>query len=70
MSTRFEMYINEDLNNEELYHYQEIFTALIASGGLRGVKGGQTILHFDRDGIFMGVQLSYWPWRRRKKLDK
>lgn len=44
----------------------EIVTALITSGGLTGVKGGQTIIHFDSEGIFQGVQLSYWPYRRRK----
>lgn len=42
-----------------------IFEALVKSGGLSGVKGGQTILHFDANGVFMGVQLNYWPWRRR-----
>ena len=44
----------------------EIFTALISSGGLTGVKGGKTILHFDGNGEFMAVQLDYMPWRRRK----
>ncbi len=46
--------------------YEEIFEALISSGGLDGVKGGKTIIHFDQDTTFMGVQLDYWPWRRRK----
>lgn len=50
--------------NEE--RYMEIFNALIRSGGLSGVKGGQTIIHFDAEGVFQGVQLSYWPYRRRK----
>lgn len=51
---------------DEIERYREIFRALIQSGGLSGVKSGQTIIHFDNDGNFMGVQLSYWPWRRRK----
>lgn len=51
---------------EEVKRFTEIFTALVRSGGLTGVKGGQTILHFDAVGEFQGVQLSYWPWRRRK----
>jgi hypothetical protein len=53
---------------EEEYEdkFREIFNALVKSGGLSGVKGGQTIIHFDGEGSFMGVQLSYWPWRRRK----
>lgn len=46
--------------------YIEIFEALISSGGLDGVKGGQTIIHFDDQAIFKGVQLSYWPYRKRK----
>lgn len=45
--------------------YEEIFNALIASGGLDGVKGGKTILHFDQDGTFQKVQLDYYPWQRR-----
>lgn len=53
-------------DQEQVQKYREIFEALIASGGLSGVKGGQTIIHFDAEGQFMGVQLSYWPWRRRK----
>lgn len=47
-------------------HFQEIFEALIISGGLTGVKGGSTIIHFDSEGNFMGINLNYWPWRRRK----
>lgn len=58
----------EGASNEELERYQEILLALISSGGLTGVKGGQTIIHFDQEAEFMGVQLSYWPWRRRKKF--
>lgn len=48
---------------------EEIVKALVQSGGLTGVKGGKTIIHFDAFGTFMGVELAYWPWRR-KKLDK
>ena len=55
-----------DFTNEKQKRIEEIFTALIISGGLTGVRGGQTIIHFDADGRFQGVQLSYWPWRRKK----
>ena len=44
----------------------DIVEALITSGGLTGVKGGQTIIHFDDKGNFRGVQLSYWPFRKLK----
>lgn len=68
------MKINIDIKNteninpteEQVEEYSEIITALITSGGLDGVRGGQTIIHFDQDSRFMGVQLSYWPWKRRK----
>lgn len=65
--TRIELKIqNED--PIEVQRYKEIFTALLASGGLSGVKGGKTIIHFDGDGVFQGIELDYWTWRRRKPL--
>jgi len=56
----------EGQTKEETTKYLEIFEVLIKSGGLSGVKGGKTILHFDGEGNFQGVELDYWPWRRRK----
>ena len=56
----------ESVDKEEIVRYQEIFGALIRSGGLTGVKGGKTIIHFDAEGTFQGIELDYWPWRRRK----
>lgn len=53
---------------QETERVQEILSALVSSGGLFGVKGGQTVLHFDPAGVFMGVELRYWPWRRRPKV--
>lgn len=50
----------------QLIQCQEVVTALISSGGLTGVKGGKTMIHFDAEGIFQGIELSYWPWRKRK----
>lgn len=57
----------EGATTQEINRYYEVIQALIVSGGLTGVKGGQTIIHFDQEGDFMGVQLSYWPWRKRKQ---
>ena len=57
----------EGMTDEELERYREIVIALIQSGGLSGVKAGKTIIHFDAEGLFQGVELDYWPWRRRKK---
>ena len=50
---------------EQILRLQEIILVLITSGGLTGVKGGKTILHFDAKGDFQGVELDYWPWRKR-----
>ena len=55
----------EGLNEKELARVEDILRGLIESGGLFGVKSGQTIIHFDKYGNFMGIELSYWPWRNR-----
>lgn len=68
MRIEFETKYNENLRNlteTELDTMREIFLALINSGGLTGVKGGQTIIHFDADGIFQKIELKYFPWIRR-----
>lgn len=52
-------------DNPNLQRYEEIITALITSGGLDGVKGGQTIIHFDPYGEFKAIQLDYYPYRKR-----
>lgn len=54
------------LSSDEISRIQEIFNALISSGGLTGVKGGKTIIHFDNEGNFQRVQLDYFPYIRRK----
>jgi hypothetical protein len=57
-----------DIDIKETARYQEILVALISSGALN-LKNGKSILHFDSDGVFQGVQLDYWAFKRRK-LDK
>lgn len=58
---------NIDLaDQDQLLQINDIMEALITSGGLTGVKGGQTIIHFDADGIFQKIELKYFPWMRRK----
>lgn len=54
-----------EIDHKKLLKIQEILTALVSSGGLTGVKGGKTIIHFNAEGTFQGVELDYWPWRRR-----
>jgi hypothetical protein len=61
-----ETVLRPDFDQSKVEQVKQIFDALITTGGLTGVRGGQTIIHFDADGNFQGVQLSYWPWRRRK----
>ena len=56
----------QDFTEQDKFRFQEIFEALIASGGLTGVKGGKTIIHFDAEGTFQSVQLDYYPWRRKR----
>ena len=51
---------------EQIEKYKQIFSVLIEKGALDGVKGGQAIIHFDAETNFMGVQLSYWPWKKKK----
>ena len=55
----------KDMDLREHARVQEILEALIDSGGMFGVKSGQTLLHFDKYGGFMGIELRYWPWRNR-----
>lgn len=55
-----------DVAQSDILRITEIIEALVTTGGLTGVKGGKTIIHFDSDGTFQMVQLDYAPWRRRK----
>lgn len=55
----------ENIGDGDTARYEEIVTALIQAGALDGVKGGKAIIHFDDQGIFRGVQLDYWPFRKR-----
>lgn len=57
------------LTEEQKNKIQEIFLALISSGGLSGIKGGKTVIHFDGEGNFMGISFDYMVWKRRKSWD-
>jgi len=43
-----------------------IFKVLIDKGMLTGVRGGQSLIHFDKEGRFQGVSFDYKPWWREK----
>lgn len=67
MKFHFEIEVQtENARVEDIDKYKEIFSALIKSGGLSGVKNGKTIIHFNGNGNFQGISLNYWPWRKRK----
>jgi hypothetical protein len=67
-----EIKLTFEADSEQIDKATKIFKALIKSGGLWGVKGGKTVLHFDKFGTFMGIELDYWPWREyeRSEYDK
>ncbi len=59
------------LSSYQIGEITDILEALVTSGGLTGVKGGQTIIHFDAEGMFQKIELKYFPWvRRSKKFDE
>jgi hypothetical protein len=59
----------ERLGEGDIVQMQEIIEALVATGSLTGVKGGQAIIHFDGEGRFQKIEQKYFPWVRRKKFD-
>lgn len=54
-----------DASKEDAERFHQIIGALLKCGGLTGVKSGKTIIHFDSYGAFQGVELDYWPFKRR-----
>lgn len=62
----------ENMTTRDLEEMKQILEALVSTGGLTGVKGGQTIIHFDAFGVFQKIELKYFPWVRkaeRKNID-
>ncbi len=57
----------EGVEQEQISKYKEILEVLISKGALDGVRAGSAILHFDHNCIFQGVELTYFPWRRKYK---
>jgi len=62
----FELETEETYTPKEVASINQIFTALIATGGLSGMKNGSTSIHFDKDGQFQSIRFDYMPWRRMK----
>lgn len=55
-----------DLDEKELKQIADIVEILVTKGCLTRIRGGSANIHFNGEGEFMGVQLDYWPWRKRK----
>lgn len=55
----------EGASEEQMIKYQRIIYALLRVGGLDGVKRGRTVIHFNAEGGFAGIQLDYMPWVER-----
>ena len=70
MPTQFNLQVDRDMDDNERRQIADIMVALIACGGLTGVKSGKTIINFDHEGIFQNIQLDYVPWKRRRPVDK
>ena len=56
----------ENISKEDTIKYQEILHVLVSSGAL-ALKNGKAILHFDSAGIFQGVELDFWAFKRKKE---
>ena len=54
----------ENLSPTETLKYQEILTVLITSGALN-LRNGNATLHFDGQGVFQGVELDFWAFKRK-----
>ena len=57
------------VNVDNPYQAEEIaliFKVLVDKGMLIGVKGGSTIIHFDKNARFQGVGFDYKPWWRNE----
>lgn len=57
----------DNLSQSDIEEMKTILEALVSTGGLTGVKGGQTIIHFDAFGVFQKIELKYFPWVRKAK---
>lgn len=52
---------------DDVYQADEIaliFKILVDKGMLTGVKGGSSVIHFDKNARFQGVSFDYKPWWR------
>jgi len=62
----FEIETKEDFTPKEVAQIDEIIHALLATGGLTGMKNGSTSIHFDKNGEFQAIKHEYCPWLKRR----
>lgn len=70
---KLELYIQNTENItpisvDDMDQIREIVQALIQTGGLTRVKGGQTSIHFDQQGNFQKIEQRFFPYMKRKKV--
>ena len=65
MKIQIELDVLDEYHDKDFDEFAKIFELLINKGALTGIKGGKAMLHFDGDGIFRGLELDYWPWKKR-----
>ena len=65
-SMRMFIDVPDGIDQERIDNYRDIFLGLIKSGGLDGVKGGRTIIHFDQSGKWRNIELDYFPYWNRE----
>lgn len=63
----FRLDTEENYSRDEIDKINQIFKALISTGGLLGMKNGSTSIHFDKFGAFQAIRLDYTPWRKFTK---
>ena len=62
----FELETEETFTKQEVDKINNIFAALLTTGGLLGMRNGSTSIHFDKNGDFQAVRLDYMAWRNFK----
>lgn len=58
--------ITTTVNVDSVYQADDIakiFNLLIEKGALQGVRGGKTVIHFDKDAKFQAISFDYIVWK-------
>ena len=55
----------EGLSQSDMRQIHEVVKALISTGSLTGIRGGQASILFDHMGVFQKIEHKYYPYVRR-----